>query len=351
MVREGNKVCVLTTNANGRERLKEQINHPYLINAVEVIYFNRWTGDHSNFTPQLLYSLWKRAESFDVIHIHGWWNMVSMPAVAICLYRGFVPVLSPRGSVTQYTFNHQKAFIKQLIHKFLGKRLMQKCIIHVTSRQEEADVMKFTDGARIYTIPNFLELKEQIFLPQANKDKLRLVYLGRIDPKKNIDFLLDIVLKDFDVPFSLTFIGDGNREYVEGLKQRTTGNSSIKWLGAIYDETRWKYLAESDILLLPSHNENYGNVVLEALCQGTAAIVSEDVGIKDYILNKQLGWVAGANPDDWRVILRNAWKDRGMLDRIRKEAPSCIQRDFKQDELISEYLDMYRNMAKTRSKN
>ena len=341
MVRENHTVRVLTTNANGREKLNVETNTPQKIDGVDVTYFNRWTGDHSNFTPQLLIELWKSARSFDVIHLHAWWNLVTIPAVILCKWKGIRPVLSPRGSITHYTFSHRKAFVKRWFHQWIGEKLMKQCILHVTSRQEEEDILQYVRRPFVYTIPNLLDLPEQIVVPTGKQDVLQLVYLGRIDPKKNIEFLLEVVLKEFDIPFTLQLIGEGDPVYMEQIKRMTAKNTSITWTGGLYEENKWVQLAKSDILLLPSINENYGNVVLEALSQGTAVIVSDTVGLKDYILENELGWVAGKQTDDWRKAIRKAWSDKSRLEQIRREAPLCIRRDFQQATLVSQYVDMY----------
>ena len=341
MVRENHTVRVLTTNANGREKLNVETNTPQKIDGVDVTYFNRWTGDHSNFTPQLLIELWKSARSFDVIHLHAWWNLVTIPAVILCKWKGIRPVLSPRGSITHYTFSHRKAFVKRWFHQWIGEKLMKQCILHVTSRQEEEDILQYVRRPFVYTIPNLLDLPEQIVVPAGKQDVLQLVYLGRIDPKKNIEFLLEVVLKEFDIPFTLQLIGEGDPVYMEQIKRMTAKNTSITWTGGLYEENKWVQLAKSDILLLPSINENYGNVVLEALSQGTAVIVSDTVGLKDYILENELGWVAGKQTDDWRKAIRKAWSDKSRLEQIRREAPLCIRRDFQQATLVSQYVDMY----------
>jgi len=347
MVREGHDVTVFTTNANGKEKLKERINTLFTINGVNVFYFNRLTGDHSNFTPRLLQKLWFSARSFEVIHLHSWWNLVIMPAVFICMLRGIRPVLSPRGSITQYTFSHSRAFVKRCVHHLVGKSLMRHCLLHVTSRQEEEDVKKYTKEPLVHLIPNLLDLKDQMVISHRNQEQLHLIYLGRIDPKKNIEFLLDVVLHHFNIPFTLEFVGEGFPAYVEGLKEKTSSHKSISWAGPVYDDRKWEKLASADILLLPSANENYGNVILEALSQGTAVVISDQVGLKDYIVVNQLGWVAGTDPAEWRKVLDLAYTDKMILRKIRSEAPSCIKRDFQQAAIVSQYVTMYNTVKKT----
>ena len=96
-------VEVITTLANGKEELPYASGEIKIIEGIDVRYFKRWTKDHSHFSPSLLWHLWKTARTFDVIHIHSWWNLVSMGSVLICIIKGIKPIISPRGMLGDYT--------------------------------------------------------------------------------------------------------------------------------------------------------------------------------------------------------------------------------------------------------
>ncbi len=98
-------VVVYTTLANGKQELPYQNGETKIVEGVKVTYFKRITKDHSHFSPALLSALWRNAKNFDVIHIHSWWNLVSMGAVVICLLKGIKPIISPRGMLGDYTFS------------------------------------------------------------------------------------------------------------------------------------------------------------------------------------------------------------------------------------------------------
>src|SRR5690606_9566838 len=72
-------VQVLTTKGNGKTELTTP-RHA-LVDGVKVQYFRRITKDHTHFSPALLWKLYKMllmTTPFTVIHIHSWWNLVSM---------------------------------------------------------------------------------------------------------------------------------------------------------------------------------------------------------------------------------------------------------------------------------
>jgi len=138
--KQGAEVTVFTTTANGLNELSVTINQPVIIDGVTVIYFKRITKDHTHLSPALLKNVWQKARDYDVVHIHAWWNLVSMLSCLIAVMRNVKVVVSPRGTLSNYSFNNKNNGVKGLIHTFLTKPLLKKCDIHTTSDNEYAAV-------------------------------------------------------------------------------------------------------------------------------------------------------------------------------------------------------------------
>jgi glycosyltransferase involved in cell wall biosynthesis len=137
LAKSGCLIKVFTTTANGQAELPVVNDKELIVDGVEVRYFKRITKDHSHFSPALPLALWKEARSFDVIHIHAWWNLVSMLACLVAIWRKVPVVLSPRGTLSRYSFQHKNASIKSVFHNLIGKPLLKRCHFHVTSGREE----------------------------------------------------------------------------------------------------------------------------------------------------------------------------------------------------------------------
>src|SRR5690606_29443736 len=159
-------------------------------------------------------------------------------------------------------------------------------------------------------------------------NELHILFLGRIDPKKRLDFLLQVLHGLDSVPWRLRIVGEGDPEYVESLKAATEGDPRIIWEGPIYGEEKWHHYAEADLVALPSHNENYGNVVIESLSQGTPVILSEHVGIAGWVTANRLGWITDSNEAAWRDAITRIFAEDVERERIRRDGPVCVRRDF-----------------------
>jgi len=110
------------------------------------------------------------------------------------------------------------------------------------------------------------------------------LFLGRLHEKKGCDLLLQAFfeVKRKGREFRLVVAGPGDPEYVDKLKglTETLGlGSDTVWPGMVAGEQKWRLLCEADAFILPSHQENFGVAVVEALSCGLPVIISDRVNI------------------------------------------------------------------------
>lgn len=121
-------------------------------------------------------------------------------------------------------------------------------------------------------------------------DETVILYVGRISRKKG----LDILAKAFQVLYrensrtALLVVGDG--PYIEELKYRVRGTKAI-FTGYLCGEELARAYASSDIFVLPSSTDTFGNVVLEAQASGLPVIVSDKGGPRENIILGETGLI------------------------------------------------------------
>jgi glycosyltransferase involved in cell wall biosynthesis len=356
-------VAVLTTTANGKVELDLVPARAMNVDGVPVTYYKRLTRDHTHFSPQLYIGLIEKINTAKaknnplIIHIHAWWNLVSIFSCLIAILKKVPVILSPRGTLSTYSFGNKNDFIKKSIHFLLGKRLLKRCHIHATSENERAAIMKLFKPKGISVIPNLVTLPLKYIklpghailntdpskpLPQKKKT-FELLFFSRIEHKKGLELLFH-ALQKLDFTFHLTVAGGGDQEYVTQLKNLTNllkiGNK-ISWIGQQAPEKKFEIMAKYDALILPSYDENFANVVIESLACGTPVIITGNVGLSDYVLKKDFGWVCQFNELDLILKLKEANKDLVKRERIRSEAPDTIRNDFSDEKISKRYIEMY----------
>lgn len=369
---DGVNLQVLTTTANGKNELNIKTGKPILVDGVPIVYFKRWTKDHSHFSPKLLWVLRKeilRCTQGDnnvemsklqspnsklIIHIHAWWNLVSVLSCFIAKWYNIPVVLSPRGMLTSYTLVSRNAFFKNLIHKMIGKSLLKYCHIHATSLQEQTDILSIVTPKSIRVIPNLVNLpleesssKHQVVsIKYQEVSSFKLIFLSRIEEKKGLELLFE-ALALVDIPWQLTIAGLGEEKYIQSLKilaEELKINNRINWVGQISNQDKFTLIAEHDLLALTSYNENFANVVVESLSVGTPVLVSQDVGLADYVQTKQLGWVTGLEIDEIKNGIVSAYQNAEKRQNIRTTAPVMVRADFSDDTLIKQYVEFYNTL-------
>ncbi|GAB3927741.1 XrtY-associated glycosyltransferase XYAG1 [Mucilaginibacter myungsuensis] len=346
LVNAGCDVKVFTTTANGDNELDVTPNEVIIVDSVPVTYFSRILKGHIHFSPKLLAAVWRNCWQYDVVHIHAWWNTVSVLSCFIAMARGVKVVVSPRGTLSAYSFAHKNSFLKQAIHNLIGRPLLNRTHIHTTSTYEETKLTRVIEPVKYFVLPNFVALSDaNSNAAFVQSDKLKLVFFSRIDDKKGLDVLFK-ALALVKRPYALTIAGGGDPIFIDTLKKQAQNLNilaHINWIG-VQNENKFDMLAGHDIMILPSRDENFGNVVIESLSVGTAVIVSPNVGLSDYVIENSLGWVTPNQPVMIaELIAKLQYQDLAL---IRQQAPVVIRDHFDEKALTAKYLAMYQQVIK-----
>lgn len=192
-------------------------------------------------------------------------------------------ILAPRGEFSKGAIALKSTKKKSYIS--LGQRvgLFRDLIWQASTDYEAADI-RSTMGQ------SALEIRVALNLPPATSgeapthtfrrpgDPLRVVFLSRICPKKNLDFALD-VLMGVDFPIVFTIYGpEEDPTYVSHCRERARrlpSNVRVLWAGALMPKYVPEALAAQDLFFLPTHGENFGHVISESLAVGTPVLLSD----------------------------------------------------------------------------
>ena len=115
----------------------------------------------------------------------------------------------------------------------------------------------------------------------------------------------------------------------------------IDWIG-FQSEHKFEVFNGHDLLVLPSHDENFGNVVIESLSVGTAVLVSDKVGLAEYVLKNNFGWVCSPASSAIADIINTI--NPLHLISIKDNAPAIIGSDFDELNLAQRYISMYQQI-------
>ncbi|MGN6214163.1 XrtY-associated glycosyltransferase XYAG1 [Parafilimonas sp.] len=342
----GEDITVYTTTANGNTELEVDPGKIYLVEGVKVIYFKRQTKDPLHFSIGLLKCLYKNGKTFDVVHIHSWWNMPGFAGLFICKKKRIKVVLSPRGMLSDYIIRHSNSRVKQFAHQLFGKSLLSYSYFHATAASEMEECRRVIPGWKGMMISNINNLP-QINIIKKQNPVFTLLFLSRIHPKKGLELLFQAIAR-INVPVHLQIAGSGDETYISSLKQKAADlgiTGKLQWIGWKERKEKFDVLMQADVFVLPSYNENFGNVVIEALHAGTPVLVTEGVALSAFVKEHGLGWVCKTEPTSIQDALEAAMQDKAKRCAITQAAPGIVEKYFSPEVLIKQYRDIYREVV------
>lgn len=176
---------------------------------------------------------------------------------------------------------------------------------------EIAALVRRAYGLSAHVIPNGVELEALNPLPPKVHVPIRLVFVGRFSPQKNLLFLLEVLGRLRDLDWRLDLVGDGPlRGELEAAAQRLDLAARTSFHGWLTPDAATAVMRRSDILVMPSLSEGLPLVGLQALGLGLALATSDHRSFLDIVADGVNGFIcpaidAGAFARRLRALLAN----------------------------------------------
>ncbi|QQX89586.1 glycosyltransferase (plasmid) [Cupriavidus necator] len=158
----------------------------------------------------------------------------------------------------------------------------------------------------------------------ALRGKRLVLFLGRIHPKKGCDLLIEAFAREAaQVPAAhLVIAGPDSAGWGSALRELAAARGiadRISWPGMLRDEMKWGAFRASEVFALPSHQENFGIAVAEALGCGLPGLLSTEVNIWREVVQGGAGMGAADTVDGTAGMLRG-WFALTPAERARMRA-------------------------------
>jgi len=303
LMQQGIEVLLVTTDAG----LNEQVVSEY--KGVPAKLFPSEFGASFKYSRPLASWLTANIRKFDLAHVHAVFNHSSVAAARACRRAGVPYVIRPLGTLDPWSMS-QKSLRKRLFWQAVGKGMLQgAAAVHYTSEAERLSTERFTGLNHGRVVPLGIEKTSA-----TTREKLPYVLvLSRLHPKKGIDVLIDaflsLVRNQQFAEWRLVLAGDGPPEYVSKLKSKASQCERIVFTGWVDGERKDALLDGASLLALPSHQENFGLCVMEALSQSVPVLVSPGVSLAPEIVTANAGWVAAIDKESLTAKLVEALSD------------------------------------------
>lgn len=340
------RLQVVTTDTAGnspRECLERNAISSDFFVGYDVDFLHKWTG--TAVAPGILGKLPRLVAWADVVHVTAVYSFPTIPALAACRITGKPLVWSARGSFQRWEHTRRRA-LKQGWERTCAAILRgHPHAIHVTSPEEGKATQTQMPDSPIVEIPNGVDipasLKPRSWKPEG---RLRILYLGRFDPIKGIENLIDAIALSKTLNLEVSCYGSGESNYVASLARRIEEkglSSSIKLKGFVDGAAKTQAFNDSDICVVPSFSENFGMAVVEALSHGVPVIASRGTPWRELIVREAGDWVANDPISLARAIDELAQKN---LEIMGRHGQAWMRDSFAWDAIAQRMADVYRKL-------
>jgi glycosyltransferase involved in cell wall biosynthesis len=349
------EVTVLTTNARQKgivavppERTEEGVR----ILTAPVMGGGNWEkANRHGISPALWKMVVSRVRETELVHFNGLLTPTTAIGGAVSRFLGKPYVISTRANLEDRSLD-VKRIKKELAFRFGLKRVLNGVsALHFTTEMERDLSPQWARGINSIVVPNPIEMPAKTGGAGLRRkygianDALLLGIVGRLHQRKGFDVLLPALSKVATTrDICLLVVGPNEGSYKREL-ERTIIEEKLNERVFFTSELSGKELdsayAEMDVLVSPSHGESFGNVVVEAAVQGTPCIVSDQVGLKDWVEKNEVGLVLPLEMDTWAEVISGLEKkelaSRWNSDRIEKLARESFSIDRVARQMLEQY--------------
>jgi glycosyltransferase involved in cell wall biosynthesis len=227
-------------------------------------------------------------DQVDLIHLQHVWDPYVHIMAWVARLKGIPYIITPRGMLEPWILKQNPW--KKKLGLFLYQRndLKKAVLIHATCELEKKNIRNLGFENPISIIPNGVDLSE-VKEVKTNYGTKKIVFLSRIHPKKGIELLLQAWRTIDTADWTLEIAGNGEAAYIETLAQSAQDLKNVQFVGPQFGEAKWDFLRSADVMVLPTHSENFGIVVAEALAVGVPVITTEGAPWAD-LNTTNCGW-------------------------------------------------------------
>ena len=283
-----------------------------------------------------------RAGKAQIIHNHGLWMMPNVyPAWARKRSQARL-VVAPRGTVSDWALNHH-AFRKRVFWLLQRETLERADAFHATAESEYEDIRRLGYRQPVCVLPNGIDIPP--LAKECGGQQRTLLYLGRIHKNKGIDLLIQAwaVLEPRFPDWDLVIAGPDDGGYLAEY-QTLAGRlrlAHVTFPGALYGADKLAAYRQASLYVLPTHSENFGMTVAEALAAGTPAIVTQGApwsGLGPH----GAGWWIEIGVDPLVAALEEALRQpEEKLRAMGRNGRAWMERDFSWSTIARQMADFY----------
>jgi len=296
----------------------------------------------------------------DLVHDHGLWQGCHHHVALECRRLGVPRVVSPRGMLEPWALSHKKLKKKLAWWTYQRCDLGAAALLHATADSEAVNLRRQGLRNEIAVVPNGVTMPEWLESvlferPASGVEPVHrtAIFLSRIQKKKGLPMLVEAWARVRPAGWRMRVVGpdeEGHLAEVRELVEKAGLGTSWSFEGALFGEAKWELLREADLFILPTHSENFGIAVAEALAAGTPVITTRGAPW-DGLETRDCGWWTKIDSKAIAGALEDATSrpDR-ELAAMGRRGRAWVAEAFGWEPIADQMMEAYRSIPGMRMK-
>jgi glycosyltransferase involved in cell wall biosynthesis len=359
LVNNGHEVVVYTTDAKDfKSRFKMRSNEN--IDGIKVYRFRNLSMMLVKLkifiTPGLFFHLRSEREKFDIIHLHDYRTIQNIVVYFYAKKHGIPYVLHSHNSLVR---TGALPALKQLYDVLFGYTLLRGASMVIALSTFEAEQYKLmgVPDERIAIIPNGIDLSEYANLPppgsfsgkfNIQKNKKIILYLGRINKYKGIDFLIKATAhlindcKYDDIMLVIAGFDDGYLGEIKKQIHLLNIEKNVLLTGKLTEIEKISAFVDADVVVNVEPSNVFGMIPLEAAACSTPVIVSDGNSVKDIVKKGGFGFSVKYNDiSELAETMRRIIDDNSLGTKMGQKGREFVFENFDWADVIVKLVNIY----------
>ncbi|MEM7625328.1 MAG: glycosyltransferase [Planctomycetota bacterium] len=293
-------------------------------------------------------------ERCDVLHMHGVWNPLHRFLAAEAVAVGKPYVVTLHGMLDYWSMDHGgplKRLKKKAFLALFGRKILQNAAAVQCTAQLEADAaLHYVSGLKTFVLPCIVKFSgildiERGAIP-ADPAQPQLLFLSRVHFKKRPDLLLDVAKALPEVRVVLA--GPVEPEYEQELRDkagRLGVADRVVWAGMLRGDDKLRAFAEADVFVLPTSQENFGIVLVEAMGAQLPVVTTKGTAIWPD-LQEAGAWIVEQDPAALIDAIREVLAETQATAERARRGHEWVRQTLVSEALAPKYVAAYEKILK-----
>jgi len=310
-------VDLVTTNEDGLNRLMDVPFGKFIRQRDHRVRYFPARGDRYTTSWSLAAWLVRHVREYDIVHVHGLFRFAPVAAAHAAILRGVPYVLTLHNTLGDWGMRYRRPLLKKLSISLIEGRILDRARrVHLCSTDELNHVSQVRSiGTRSAVFPlgiDFSRAEDDETATESVQESFAgrkvVLFMSRIHEIKGLDRLITAFasVQKSHPDAVLVIAGTGDERLVASLRalaQQVGVEECTHWVGFVQGRRKRDLLAAATVFVLPSHSENFGYAVIEAMFAGLPIITTMNVPAGEFAIQAGAGVIFDGTTEDLAVSI------------------------------------------------